>query len=127
MTVQVKNKTTPDRPDEMITYVRSMDPEGAQKLEKLLEKKESLMKENVYKERFTQRQFSLVFDPLLKRAVERVRILESIGNSEMSVPALALELGLAANIVFDHMKELLRRDLVAIAGYEERNALYRRK
>ena len=127
MTVQVKNKTTPDRPDEMITYVRSMDPEGAQKLEKLLEKKESLMKENVYKERFTQRQFSLVFDPLLKRAVERVRILESIGNSEMSVPALALELGLAANIVFDHMKELLRRDLVTIAGYEERNALYRRK
>lgn len=127
MTVQVKNKTTPDSPDEMITYVRSMDPEGAQKLEKLLEKKESLMKENVYKERFTQRQFSLVFDPLLKRAVERVRILESIGHGEMSVPALALELGLAANIVFDHMKELLRRDLVAIAGYEERNALYRRK
>lgn len=127
MTARVKEKTTGGSPDEMLAYVRSLDPEGAQKLEKLLEKKGSLMKENVYHERFTQRQFSLVFDPLLKRAVERARILESIGRGAMSVPVLARELGLPADIVFDHMKELLRRDLVEIAGYEERNALYRRK
>ena len=127
MTKISKDQGTAVTPGETIAYVKSLDPEGAQKLERLLEKKGSLMEGNVYQEKFTQRQFSLVFDPLLKKALERARMLESIGRGKMSVPALSRELGIPADIVFDHMKELLRRDLVEITGYEERHALYRRK
>ncbi len=87
----------------------------------------SLLEGNAYQERFTERQFSLVFDPLLKRAHERARMLESMQRAARSVPALAKETGLATNVVFDHMKELLRRDLVEIAGYEDRYALYRKR
>ncbi len=127
MTKILEDQVTAGSPGEMIAYVKSVDPEGAQKLERLLEKKESLMKGNVYQEKFTQRQFSLVFDPLLKKALERARMLEGIGPGKKSVPELSRELGLPADIVFDHMKELLRRDLVEITGYEDRHALYRRK
>ena len=111
----------------MIEFVRTQDPDGADKLENLLKKKDALMAGNVYGERFTARQFSLVFDPLLKRAVERCRILENLGRSPASVPQLARGLDLAPNIVFDHIKELARRDRVEIAGYDDRDALYRRK
>ena len=113
--------------DEMLAYVRTQDPQGAEKLEKLLKRKETLMSGNVYGERLTGRQFSLVFDPLLARAVDRSRILENLVPGERTVPALASELGISADVVFDHVKELLRRDLVEIAGYEDRDALYRRK
>lgn len=82
---------------------------------------------NVYGERFTARQFSLVFDPLLKRAVERAHILENLRRAPASVPQLAEALSLKPNIVFDHIKELSRRDSVEIAGYDDRDALYRRK
>ena len=111
----------------MIEFVRTQDPDGAEKLENLLKKKEVLMAGNVYGERFTARQFSLVFDPLLKRAVERAHILENLGRSAASVPELARDLDLTPNIVFDHIKELTRRDIVDIAGYNDRDALYRRK
>lgn len=113
--------------DEMLAYVRIQDPQGAEKLEKLLKRKETLMSGNVYGERLTGRQFSLVFDPLLARAVDRSRILENLAPGARTVPELASELGIAADVVFDHVKELLRRDLVEIAGYEDRDALYRRK
>ncbi len=112
---------------DMIEFVRSQDPEGAEKLERLFAKRETLMTGNVYSERFTARQFSLVFDPLLKRAVERSHILENLSSGPASVPRLALTLGLEQNTVFDHMKELARRDCVEIAGYDDRDALYRRK
>ena len=111
----------------MIEFVRTQDPDGADKLERLLKKQEVLMTGNVYGERFTPRQFSLVFDPLLKRAVERAHILENLGRGPASVPQLARDLGLKSNSVFDHIKELTRRDSVDIAGYNDRDALYRRK
>ncbi len=111
----------------MIEFVRTEDPDGADKLEMLLKKQDALKAGNVYGERFTARQFSLVFDPLLKRAFERSRILENLGRNPSSVPQLARDLDLAPNIVFDHIKELARRDRVEIAGYDDRDALYRRK
>lgn len=111
----------------MLDYVRGQDPDGALKLERLLQKQEVLMTGNVYGERFTPRQFSLVFDPLLERAVERARILERLGQGPAAVPELARDLSLETNIVFGHMKELARRNSVEIAGYSGRDALYRRK
>ncbi len=111
----------------MIEFVRTFDPEGAEKLERLLKKQDILMKGNVYGERFTALQFSLVFDPLLRRAVERSHILENLGRGPATVPELARALDLKPNTVFDHIKELVRRDRVEIAGYDDRDARYRRK
>ena len=116
-----------DRREEMLAYVRSQDSEGAEKLAKLLERKERLLKGNIYGERFTERQFSLIFDPLLTKAVERSRMLELLRHESGSVPAIAKKLGLETETVFDHIRELLRRDLVEIDGYENRYALYRKK
>jgi len=59
----------------MLDYVREQDPDEVLKLERPLQKQEVLLTRNVYGERFTARQFSLVFDPLLERAVKRARIL----------------------------------------------------
>ena len=115
------------RRDEMLAYIRTHDPEGAEKLEKLREKANVLAGGNAYGERFTSRQFSLVFDPLLTRALERSQILEHLAEVAASVPTLAQSLKIATPIVFDHVKELIRRDLVEIAGYDERDAVYRRK
>jgi len=111
----------------MIDYVRTQDPDGAERIVRLLKRKEALMAGNVYGESFTARQFSLVFDPLLKRAVDRARILEMLGRGQASVQELARDLGLGPNIVFEHIKELMRRDIIEIAGYSNRDALYRRK
>lgn len=110
----------------MLALVKAEDPDGAEKLEKLLARKGELMTGNAYGECFTERQFSLVFDPLLERTVERSRILENLRQRTASVPVLAADLGIEAQVVFEHMKELARRDLVEIAGYEGRDALYRR-
>jgi heterodisulfide reductase subunit B len=111
----------------MIECVRKEDPDGADRLERLLKKQEVLATGNVYGERFTARQFSLVFGPLLQRAVERARILEELLLGPASVPDLARDVGLKANTAFEHIKELARRDRVEIAGYAGRDALYRRK
>jgi hypothetical protein len=111
----------------MIDYVRTQDPDGAERIERLLKRKEALMAGNVYGESFTARQFSLVFDPLLQRAVDRARIVEMLGRGQASVQELARDLGLGPNVVFEHIKELMRRDTIEIAGYSNRDALYRRK
>lgn len=116
-----------DSREDMLVYVRSQDPEGAEKLAKLLERKERLLEGNIYGERFTERQFSLIFDPLLTKAVERSRMLELLRHENGSVPAIAKKLGLETETVFDHIRELLRRDLIEIDGYEDRYALYRKK
>jgi len=108
------------RRQRMLALVKAEDPDGSGR-------KGELMTGNTYGECFTERQFSLVFDPLLERAVERSRILENLRRRTASVPALAADLGIEAQVVFEHMKELARRDLVEIAGYESRDALYRRK
>jgi DNA-binding transcriptional ArsR family regulator len=110
-----------------LEYVRRHDPDGAERLERLLKRKDVLMTGNSYGERMTERQFSLVFEPLLARAVERSRILENLGAEAASVPQLARRLGMTPGAVFNHLKELYRRDVVEISGYEDRDALYRRK
>jgi anti-sigma factor RsiW len=111
----------------MLQFIRKYDPEEAERLERLLARKDAVAAGNAYGERLTERQFSLVFDPLLRNAAERAAILEALGPDPLSVPALSARLDLDASRVFGHIKELLRRDLVRIAGYEDGNAGFRRK
>ena len=56
---------------EKISFIKTFDPDGAARLERLLGKEETLTTTgNIYRERFTGRQFSLVFDPLLDAVFE---------------------------------------------------------
>jgi hypothetical protein len=112
---------------EKLDYIRSHDPDGAERLKRLIDKKGYLTDKNVYGECFTERQFSLVFDPLLDAAYDRARMLEAIGDGQATVPALSRRLGIAAFKVFEYIKDLLKKNQVEIAGHEGRDPLYRKK
>lgn len=105
----------------------TFDPDGAEKAGKAPKKRGALMRGSAYGKRFTERQFFNIFNPLLARAVERVRMLEKIQQEAISVSALAKILGLPAKVVFEYMKELLKRDFVEIVGHKNRYALYKKK
>ena len=61
-----------------LDFIKAQDPEGGERLKRLLERRSFLLDRNVYGERFTERQFDLVFDPLLRSAYEKARILEAL-------------------------------------------------
>ena len=113
--------------EEQLDFIRIYDPEGADKLKRLLDRKPALKEGNVYGEKFTDRQFSLVFDPVLRVSVEKARILEVLSGGENTIMGLSSKLGLKENTVFGHIKDLMRRNFVEIAGHEGRNAIFRKK
>ncbi len=110
-----------------LDFIRKYDPEGADKLKRLLDRKDALKAGNVYGEKFTDRQFSLVFDPLLAMSLDKARILEALADKEDTIGGLSGKLGLREDIVFNHVKELIKRNLVEIASHEGRDALFRKK
>ena len=113
---------------EKITFIKTFDPDGAARLERLLGKEETLKTTgNVYKERFTGRQFSLVFDPLIDSVFERARVLEVLSKGNDTIPGIATKLGVGKDRVFNHTKDLMRKNLIEIASHEERDALFRKK
>ncbi|HEX2966347.1 MAG TPA: hypothetical protein VHO84_11195 [Syntrophorhabdaceae bacterium] len=112
---------------EKIEFVRNFDPDGAARLERLIGKKEGLLDRNIYGERFTDRQFTLVFLPLLESAFNRARILETLSKGDKAIPAIASELDMGKQKVFDCVKELMRKNLVEIANHEDRDAVFRKK
>ncbi len=110
---------------EKVTFIRTYDPDGAARLERLLGKKDSLKNGNVYRERFTDRQFQIVFKPLLEEAYMRAKILELLTqNTINTIPGLSEKLGIEKDRIFDHLKELVRRNIVEIAGHKERNPVF---
>jgi len=113
--------------EEKLQFVKSIDPEGGDRLSRLLERKSLLLDRNVYGERFTGRQFSLVFDPLLASAFEKAQILELLGEGDGTVEWLACRLDLDKARVFGHLKDLLKKNMVEIAGFEERHPVFRKK
>ncbi len=113
--------------NEKINFIRTVDPDGAARLERLIAKKENLLDKNIYGERFTERQFSLVFTPLLESAFKRARILEVLSQGNSTIPAIALKLSMDKQKVFNFMKELIRKNLVEIADHEGQDALFRKK
>lgn len=111
-----------------ITFISKYDPEGAARIEKLLGKMDYLKNGNAYRERFTNRQFMIVFAPLLEEAYVRARILETLAqNAINTIPGLSESLGIAKDRIFDHLKELMRRNIVEVAGHRERNPVFRYK
>ena len=113
--------------EEKLQYIKSVDPEGSERLRRLLDRKSFLMDRNVYGEQFTERQFDLVFDPLLASAYEKARILELLGEKETTVAVLAGRLSMDKARIFDHLKDLLKKNMVEVAGYEERHPVFRKK
>jgi len=113
--------------EEKLQYIKSVDPEGGDRLFRLLERKSLLLDRNVYGERFTERQFNLVFDPLLTSAYEKAQILEVLGEKEGTVEGLAGRLGMDKARIFGHLKDLLKKNMVEIAGFEERHPVFRKK
>jgi hypothetical protein len=111
--------------EEQLDFIRQYNPEGAERLDRLLKRRDTLKSGNAYGERFTDRQFLLVFEPLLRVAYERARILEILHEKDNTVQFLAGVSGLPPDAVFGYMKELMLRNLVEIAGYEGRNAVFR--
>jgi DNA-binding MarR family transcriptional regulator len=112
---------------ETIEFIGRYDQESAARLKRLLDRKPSLREENVYGEAFTERQFALVFTPLVEKAFARAKILELLGRSEGRVRSIAGTLNLSPETTFRHIKELMRRNLVEIIRFEEREPVFGRK
>jgi hypothetical protein len=113
--------------EEKLQFIQTVDPEGSERLRRLLDRKSFLLDKNVYGERFTERQFSLVFDPLVKSAYEKAQILDRLGQRDSTVATLASGLSLEKSRVFDHLKDLLKKNLVEIATFEDRNPVFRKR
>ncbi len=112
---------------ERLDFIRRFDPEAAERLERLLRKKGFLMEGNVYGERFTERQFLLIFQTLLDTAAEQARILESLTGRKATVVDLSGLLKLDPARVFSHMRELVRRNMVGIEAYDGQDPVYGRR
>jgi len=113
--------------EEKLQFITSIDPEGAERLKRLMERKSFLLDKNVYGERFTERQFNLVFDPLLTSAFEKAQILDLLGEENKTVAMLAERLSMDKARVFDHLKDLLKKNMVEIAGFQERHPVFRKR
>jgi DNA-binding MarR family transcriptional regulator len=113
--------------EEKLQYIKSVDPEGGERLRRLLDRKSFLLDRNVYGERFTERQFDLVFDPLLTSAYEKAQILDLLGAKDSTVAALAGSLSMNKARVFDHLKDLLKKNMVDVATFEERHPVFRKR
>ncbi len=112
---------------EALDYIKDQDPESSERLKRLIERKSLLLDKNIYGERFTERQFDLVFDPLLRSAYEKARILELLSGGDRTVASLAQDLSMSKERVFNHLKDLVKKNMVEIAGFEDRHPVFKKR
>jgi hypothetical protein len=112
---------------EALDFIKAQDPEGGERLKRLLERRSFLLDRNIYGERFTGRQFDLVFDPLVRSAYEKARILELLSVKDEKVASLASQLSMDKASIFAHLLDLLKRNAVEIAGFEERYPVFKKR
>jgi DNA-binding MarR family transcriptional regulator len=112
---------------EALDYIKDQDPESGERLKRLIERKSLLLDKNIYGERFTERQFDLVFDPLLRFAYEKAQILELLSGGDRTVASLAQDLSMDKERVFNHLKDLVKKNMVEIAGFEYRHPVFRKR
>jgi len=113
--------------EETLDFIKTQDPEGMEKIKRLLDRKGFLLEKNVYGETFTERQFNLVFDPLLRNGYDRARVLQALSEKDNTVPGLAAKLSMEEWRMFDYIKDLLKRNMVEIAGSDNRHPVYRKR
>ena len=113
--------------EETLDFIKAQDPDGMEKLKRLLDRKSFLLDKNVYGETFTERQFNLVFDPLLRSGYDRARVLQALSEKDNTVPGLAAKLSMEEWRMFDYIKDLLKRNMVEIAGSDNRHPVYRKR
>ncbi len=112
---------------EKLEFIGKHDPEGAERLKRLLGKRDALKEGNVYGERFTERQFRLVFLPLLQSAFERARILEILGQEGKTVGQVSETLDMSKEAVFKHMKEMIKKNLVEMGDHQDRETIFKKR
>ena len=112
---------------EALDYIKAQDPESGERLKRLIERKSLLLDKNIYGERFTERQFDMVFDPLLRSAYEKARILELLSGGDRTVASLAHDLSMGKERVFNHLKDLIKKNMVEIAGFEDRHPVFKKR
>jgi len=112
--------------EEKLKFIGIYDPEGAERLKRLLDRKDVLKEGNVYKEKFTERQFSLIFMRLLNSTFERARVLEALYVEE-TIPVLSERLAMREDTIFLHCKELMRKNLIEASGVRGRDPIFKRK
>jgi hypothetical protein len=113
--------------EEKLKFIEEHHQDALTRLKRLLDRKTFLMDRNAYGERFTDRQFDLVFKPLVEAAFIRARLLAAVSREAKTVGRLAGELSLATDTVFNHLKELLRKNMIEVSGKEDRYPLFRKR
>ncbi|HBE44177.1 MAG TPA: hypothetical protein DDW17_01680 [Deltaproteobacteria bacterium] len=112
--------------EEKLKFIGIYDPEGAERLKRLLDRKDVLKEGNVYKEKFTERQFSIIFMRLLNSTFERARVLEALSVEEI-IPLLSERLAMRKDTIFLYCKELMRKNLIEVSGMRGRDPIFRRR
>ncbi len=113
--------------EEKIAFIEAWDPFSAKKIRALLEKKPALVEEgNYYGERYTNRQFQISLDTILRRETIRSRICQAVSEQEKSVRTIAGDLNMPPEAVLRHIVELRRRGLVVVDHIEDGKTPYYR-
>ncbi len=113
--------------EEKLAFIEKWDPFSAKKIRALLEKKPIMVEEkNVYGEIYTERQFQIALDQILKREEARSRVCEAIAEEVKPVRVIAKDVGMEPADVLRHIVELRRRNLVEIDHIEDGKVPYYR-
>ena len=110
-----------------IAFIEKWDPFSAKKIRALLEKKPALVNEgNVYGEKYTNRQFQLSLDQILRREMTRSQLCEYLSEQEKPVRMIAKDLDIPPDAILRHIVELRRRGLVVVDHIEDGKTPYYR-
>lgn len=111
--------------DNMLSFIESVNPSAASRLNKLMEKKEDLIDNgNVYQESYSERRFWLAVDPIIRIEYDRSRILQIIKDEALSVKEIAKETGLPNKEVLLHITALRQRNLAMLDRIEGKSPKY---
>lgn len=111
---------------EMIDAVEQVSATMGSRLRKLMEKRQEVLeKGNKYGETFTERQWKLAVDPIVRSEYIRSRILLLTSEDALSVKEVASSLRLPSKEVLQHVTALRRRNLIDLDRIEGTSPKYR--
>ncbi len=112
---------------EILEELRGLDKKWAERLEKLLERKEKMTSEgNFYGEVYTERQWDLALTPIFNKERIRVEIMKYVKEKgEASVKEISEELGIPGKVVLFNIVELVKRKTLELSRIKDTTPLYR--